>query len=376
MPSDKSLLARGLTGQDSVRAFLEGAVDQGRVSHAYLFAGPPGSGKLDAAYALAQAIVCPEGGCGACDDCVRAARRVHPDIHLLQPLSAQGYLIAQIRELIDDLQLAPIRATNKVYILDEAETLTSATANALLKSLEEPPDHVTFVLLGTGRDAILPTVLSRCQVVPFRSIPTDVAARTLADELSMPEGLCRRALGCCSSPAQARSFLGSQSRQEARRVALRALEVLPRADELDILDAAKQAILAAKAPLADLKDAQQAVLDENASWMTSGAMKELEERQKRELSARERSGIIEMFAAQRCLLRDALMRASGSDEQPFCDDFDRACAALSARLGVDGCTRALMRVDEACRRVRANVSPQLALEALLFDIKEMLSCHS
>ena len=376
MPSDKSLLAQGLTGQDSVRTFLSGAVDQGRVSHAYLFVGAPGSGKLDAAYALAQAIVCPNGGCGACDDCVRATRRVHPDIHLLQPLSAQGYLIAQIRELIDDLQLAPIRSANKVYILDEAETLTSATANALLKSLEEPPAHVTFVLLGTTRDAILPTVLSRCQVVPFRSIPTDVAAQSLSDELGMPLGLCRRALGCCSSPAQARGFLGSQARQEARRVALRALEVLPRADELDILDAAKQAILAAKAPLADLKDAQQAVLDENSGWMSSGAMKELEERQKRELSARERSGIMEMFAAQRCLLRDALMRASGRPEQPFCDDFDRACAALAARLGVDGCTRALMCVDEACRRVRANVSPQLALEAMLFDIKEMLSCHS
>lgn len=376
MPSEKSLLARGLTGQDSVRTFLCGAAEQGRVSHAYLFAGPPGSGKLDAAYALAQAIVCPQGGCGACDDCVRVARRVHPDVHLLQPASAQGYLIAQVRDLIEDLSLAPIRAQRKVYILDEAETLTSSTANALLKSLEEPPDTVTFILLGTTRDAILPTVLSRCQVVPFRSIPVDDAAQALSEELGVPQGLCRRALGCCSSPTQARGFLGSQTRQDARRAALRTLEILPRADELDILDAAKQAILAAKAPLADLKDAQQAVLDENASWMTSGALRELEERQKRELSARERSGIMEMFAAQRSLLRDALVLASGRAEQPFCDDFARAAQALAARLGVEGCARALGRVDEAVRRVRSNVSPQLALEALLFDIKEMLSCHS
>ncbi|MBS5450352.1 MAG: DNA polymerase III subunit delta' [Coriobacteriia bacterium] len=376
MPSDKSLLARSLTSQDSVRAFLGSAIDQKRISHAYLFVGPPGSGKLDAAYALAQAIVCPEGGCGACDDCVRVARRVHPDVHLLQPQSAQGYLIAQIRALIDDLSLAPIRSSNKVYIMDEAETLTPATANALLKSLEEPPAHITFILLGTTHDAILPTVLSRCQVVPFRSIPVDAAAQALSDELGTPVGLCRRALGCCSSPTQARGFLGSQARQDARRSALHALEVLPRADALDVLDAAKQAVLAAKAPLADLKDAQQAVLDENASWMTSGAMKELEERQKRELSARERSGIMELFAAQRCLLRDALVCASGREEAPFCDDFARVSSALAARLGVDGCTRALMRVDEAMRQVRANVSPQLALEAMLFDIKEMLTCHS
>lgn len=375
MPSDKSLIARGLTGQDAVRSFLSSAVDQGRVSHAYLFVGPPGSGKLDAAYALAQAAMCPQGGCGACDDCVRVARRVHPDVHLLQPQSAVGYLVSQIRELIDDMPLAPIRGRGKVYILDEAEGLTSATANALLKSLEEPPDHVMFILLGTSREAILPTVISRCQVVPFRNIPTHDSVRALADELSMPDNLCRRALGCCSSPAQARGFLGSESRQEARRQALQALERLADADELDVLNSARRAILAAKAPLSDLKDAQQAILEENASWMSSGAMKELEERQKRELSARERSGIMEMFGAQRSLLRDALMMASGSQEEPCCDDFARTAQAYACRLGTDGLARALACVDRACERVRSNVSPQLALEAMLFDIKEMLKCH-
>ena len=109
--------------------------------------------------------------------------------------------------------------------------------------------------------------------------------------------------------------------------------------------------------------------------MSSGAMKELEERQKRELSARERSGIMEMFGAQRSLLRDALMMASGSQEEPCCDDFARTAQAYACRLGTDGLARALACVDRACERVRSNVSPQLALEAMLFDIKEMLKCH-
>ena len=138
---------------------------------------------------------------------------------------------------------------------------------------------------------------------------------------------------------------------------------------------ARKAILAAKAPLSDLKDAQQAVLEENANWMSSKAMKELEERQKRELSARERSGIMEMFGAQRSLLRDALMLASGRQEEPCCDDFVRTAQAYARRLGTDGVTRALACVDKACQRVRSNVSPQLALEVMLFDIKEMLKCH-
>ncbi len=370
-----SLLEQGLVGQESAQAFLRNALDENRVSHAYLFLGAPGSGKLDAAYALAQGVVCPNGGCGSCDDCVRAARRTHPDIHLLTPGSATGYLVGQVRELIDDLQMAPIRAKNKVYILDEAEQLTSSTANALLKNLEEPPQGVLFVLLATTRDAVLPTVLSRCQVVPFRSIAPQAALDALSQQLSMPEELCRRALGCCASPAQARDFLNSDSRQASRKAALDCLDRLGNADSLDILHLAKAAIAAAKAPLADFKEAQQATLDENAKMLSGPAMRELEERQKRELSARERSGIMEQFEAQRSLLRDALAQAGGTTDQPVCDDYARASAFFATRLGLDRLPAALASVAEAESRVRRNVSPQLALETMLFEIKEMLTCR-
>ena len=376
MPGASSLLERGLMGQDAVRSFLENALAGGHLGHAYLFLGAPGSGKLDAAWALAQGAVCPAGGCGACDDCVRTARRTHPDIHLLRPESAQGYLVGQIRALIDDLALAPIRAARKVYILDEAERLTDATANALLKSLEEPPDNVVFALLSTARDAVLPTVLSRCQAVPLRPIAPARAFSLLVEQTGMPENLCRRAAACCPSPAQAREFLGSEARQQARRAALDCIDRLPDADELDVLQGAKAAVLAAKAPLADFKEAQQAVLDENAKLLSGPAMRELEDRQKRELTARERSGIMEQLGAVRSLLRDALALAAGSGEPPACDDYARAARVYAQRLGVDGLTRALAAAGQAEARVRRNVSPQLALEALLFEIKELIACRS
>lgn len=369
------LLSRCLTGQDAVRSFLENAVTSGRLGQAYLFLGAPGSGKLDAAFALAQAAVCPQGGCGSCNDCIRAARRTHPDVHLLRPESAQGYLIAQIRALIEDLGLAPIRSQRKVYILDEAERLTPSTANALLKSLEEPPDNAMFILLATTRDAVLPTVLSRCQVVPFRPIAAERALSALSDELGLPESLCRRAVACCPSPAQAREFLGSEARQQARRAMLDCLDRLPAADELDILQGAKAAVLAAKAPLADFKDAQQAVLDENAKLLSASAVRELEERQKRELTARERSGIMEQLGAARSLLRDALGSSAGRTDPPACDDYARAADLYARRLGVDGLARALGAVDEAEAAVRRNVSPQLAFEAMLFEIKELIACR-
>ena len=129
---------------------------------------------------------------------------------------------------------------------------------------------------------------------------------------------------------------------------------------------------AAKAPLADFKEAQQAALDENAKLLSGPAMRELEERQKRELSARERSGIMEQFEAQRSLLRDALAQAGGATAQPVCDDYARACAFYA---GLDRLPAALASVTEAEARIRRNVSPQLAMETMLFEIKEMLTCR-
>ncbi len=145
--AERSLLAR-LETQPRVRDYLAQAVAMGRVSHAYLFLGAPGSGKLDAAWALAQQLICEDGGCGSCDACVRVARQTHPDVHYFAPESAVGYLIDQVRALLAEVSLSPIRSRRKVYIIDRAEQLRANTANALLKTLEEPPANVVFILLG------------------------------------------------------------------------------------------------------------------------------------------------------------------------------------------------------------------------------------
>ena len=375
-PSPDSLLARGLVGQDSVRRFLTGAVEQGRVGQAYLFVGPAGSGKVDAAWALAQAVLCDEGGCGRCDACERVERHTHPDVHALAPESAQGYLVGQVRALIEDLSMAPIRGSRKVYILDGAEALTPSSANALLKSIEEPPAGVTFILLAVTREAVLPTIVSRCQVVPFRAIPPAESLAVLSRELGAPETDVRRALACCASPAQAREFLGSPARQRVRASALSALDALTRGDELDVLRAARAVTESLKAVTDELKSAQKAVLEQSSEGLTARAAKDLEERQKRELAARERSGIMEALGAIRSLLRDALGLAAGTSDALSCDDFAACAQTYASRLGVTLGARALSATDAACARVRANVSPQLALEALLFDIKEMLTCQS
>ena len=370
----RALLAR-LETQPRVREFLARAVASGRASHAYLFVGAPGSGKLDAAWALAQALLCENGGCGACDACVRVARHTHPDVHHLAPESATGYLIAQIRDLLDDVALAPIRAQRKVYIIERAEQLRANSANALLKTLEEPPAGVTFILLGTAQDTILPTIVSRCQCVPFRTISPVVAAHDVERATGLPLARCRTAVAVAGSPARAEAFPTSADRQEARRVMLRALDALPRADEADILAAAKELLAAVRAPLAEVKSAQQAVLDQNADYLSRGALKQLEDRHKRELNARERSGIMEVLAAARSLLRDVLatQELTGADvvNEDAADIVDR----LSRVASLTGTLRALDAVTAAEHAVNRNITPQLTFEVMLFDIRKAFVCR-
>lgn len=372
-----SLLAK-LDTQPRVRDFLARAVASGRASHAYLFLGSPGSGKLDAAWALAQALLCAEeaipGACAVCDDCARVSRRTHPDVHYFAPESATGYLIAQTRDLLEDVALSPIRAKRKVYIVDRAEQLRANTANALLKTLEEPPENVTFILLGTSSDVMLPTIVSRCQCVPFRPLSTDESTTAVARATGLPPARCRMAVAVAGSPARAVEFLKSADRQAARRAMFRAVDALAHADEADILASAKELMGVIHAPLAEVKSTQQAVLEQNQDYLSRGALKQLEDRNKRELNARERSGIMEALASVRSLLRDVLIRLEDAHNAPVNDDVLDVVERIASDTTTTGVTLALDAVSLAETRIARNVTPQLAIEAMLFDIRKALKC--
>ena len=184
-------------GQPRVREFLRASVESDRVTHAYLFTGPAGSNKTQAAYALAAALICKDGGCLACDECERIKRRKHPDVRYFAPEGAAGYLVEQVRDIVADTELAPIQASKKVYILDRVDLLGTAAANAFLKTLEEPPDDVVLILLGRTRESVLPTIVSRCSVVPFRLIPASEAAAILSQRTGASAELAKVAIEAC-----------------------------------------------------------------------------------------------------------------------------------------------------------------------------------
>ena len=363
-----------LSDQPRVRDFLATALEGGRLSHAYLFVGAPGSGKHEAAEALAECVVCPSGGDGTCDECRRVRHRTHADVHWLTPGSASGYLVAQVRELIADASLAPVRASRKVYVLERAELLRGTAANALLKTLEEPPEGVMFVLCARTTASMLPTIVSRCQQVPFRAVSPRSGVEAVMHGCAASEREARIALAVAGTPARATEFLKSTSRRQVRRLVVGTLDALARDDSWDVLLAAREIVTAVAVPLADVKQAQEEALRETQDFLTSAALKQVEDANKRELTARERSGMMEALAAAESLLRDVLVRCEDVSETIVNEDAAATVDRIAARCDTADVLRALEAVGTASDALARNVSPQLTLEVMLLRIKEALAC--
>ncbi|MCH4081789.1 MAG: DNA polymerase III subunit gamma/tau [Atopobiaceae bacterium] len=180
----RPLTFQDVVGQKHVVSTLEHAVLEGRVSHAYLFCGPRGTGKTTMARILAKALMCEKGPGqlpdGTCEQCRLIAAGEHPDVYELDAASRTG--VDNVREeIINRVSFAPSMGSYKVYIIDEVHMLTTAAFNALLKTLEEPPEHVVFILCTTDPQKIPQTILSRVQRFDFHAISADDIKAHLAD---------------------------------------------------------------------------------------------------------------------------------------------------------------------------------------------------
>ena len=171
-----------VVGQEHIERTIKNAIAQDKVSHAYLFTGPRGTGKTTTARLLAKALLCEKGPTaepdGTCEDCEMIAAGEHPDVYELDAASRTG--VENVREeIIGRVQFAPTRGRYKVYIIDEVHMLSTAAFNALLKTLEEPPSHVVFILATTDPQKVPETIHSRCQRFDFRRISTEAMVSRL-----------------------------------------------------------------------------------------------------------------------------------------------------------------------------------------------------
>ena len=235
-----------IQGQDRAVGLLRRAIANGRLAHAFIFAGPAGVGKRATALALARAVLCPEKpdvGCGTCIDCRLVGVGSHPDLFIEDLAMAQAeratatmLSIEQIRRVCGSLALRPARGTGKVGIIDQAERLTAEAQNALLKTLEEPRGRATLVLVTSNLDALLPTIRSRCQRLLFAPLD-DALVTTLLERESVAADVAGRAAALASgSLDRARELTSGEgwSRCEDLRSRLEQIDRLSVPERLDL----------------------------------------------------------------------------------------------------------------------------------------------
>lgn len=362
-------------GQPQVRQFFRSAFTQGRVSHAYLLVGPIGAGKALAATAFSQAMLCEESacGCGKCDDCRRIARKSHPDVQFYGPEGTSGYLVSQIRSIVADASRAPVRARRKVYVIERADLLGTQAANAFLKTLEEPPANVTLILTARSADGVLPTIASRCQIIPFRTIAQAELVGLVQQNGGVTEQSARIALQAGGgSLVKAVEFLKSPERKRYRQRTFEVMALLRESDSWGLMGYAKELALLAKAPLDAVRIQQERELEENADFLSKAAVRRIEESNKRALGAQGMELLHQLCRFVRSWLRDVLALCMETPDLVVNQDVLPELELAAQHTDEARLAHALHLVDEADRAFTYNVSPETGIDALLIELRQAI----
>lgn len=365
-----------LVGQEhAIDLFKAAVADPRLLAHSWLITGPPGSGRSNLAYAFAAALVCKHGGCGTCPECRQIAARTHPD---LSSLATERVIISidEVRALVQSAQFGPSVSRYRVVVIEDADRMVERTSNVLLKALEEPPEGTIWILCAPSEADLLPTIRSRVRsvrlIVPsIESVAGLIVSRTGADP-EMAERAARHAQSHVGMATRlATNDVAAARRDETVRLALSTHNV-------------RDAVMAAARLLEIATDDAKAITEERdaaeleQTRYTLGLnpgeavpanmrsqFRSLEEQQKRRETRSLRDGLDRILVDLHSVYRDVLRIQLGATDDLINLEYQDDLVRVAGSMSPDDVLAVSDAIASARERISRNVSPVLALEALL-----------
>lgn len=320
-------------GHEEIIRHLQNAIKTGKISHSYIFAGEPGSGKRLLAGIYAMTLQCEAGGenaCGKCESCKRAIGKNHPDIIMVKHEKPNTISIDEIREqVVNDVDIKPYSSSHKIYIIPDAEIMTPQAQNALLKTIEEPPEYAVIMLLTSNIDGLLPTIRSRCVRLDLKVVDDGMVKKYLMEHLHIPD--YQAEIDASFAHGSIGKAKEAATSQEFADITQKALKILKYADSMEVYELT-EAIKNLSSEKQNIND----YLDIFQFWFRD----------------------VLMFKATREI-----------DNLVFKKEINYIREQASQR-SYENLEKILEALDKTKVRLRANVNTELALELLFLTIRE------
>ena len=320
-------------GHEEIIRHLQNAIKTGKISHSYIFAGEPGSGKRLLAGIYAMTLQCEAGGenaCGKCESCKRAIGKNHPDIIMVKHEKPNTISIDEIREqVVNDVDIKPYSSPHKIYIIPDAEIMTPQAQNALLKTIEEPPEYAVIMLLTSNIDGLLPTIRSRCVRLDLKVVDDGLVKKYLMEHLHIPD--YQAEIDASFAHGSIGKAKEAATSQEFADITQKALKILKYADSMEVYE-----LTEAIKNLSSEKQNIDDYLDIFQFWFRD----------------------VLMFKATREI-----------DNLVFKQEINYIREQASQR-SYENLEKILEALDKTKVRLRANVNTELALELLFLTIRE------
>ena len=375
-----------LVGQEDAVAILQGASLAARnndatqeMTHAWIFTGPPGSGRSSAAIAFAQSLICPQGGCATCNECRSAKTHAHPDVEIMTT-EGLSIKIEEVRELLTRTSWAPSMGGWRIVVMEDADRLTESAANALLKAIEEPGTRTVWLLCAPTLHDILPTIRSRCRHIQLRTPTTSAVSAFLQRRDAIAPAMADFAARVSQGHIGRARYIATNEQVRSHRSTIMALPL----QLSTIADAYKAAQILVDMATAQAK-AQAEARDEKeiaslqeaygkgatGRGMATGgakAVKELEKEQKSRTTRMVRDSIDGALLDIATFFRDVMMVQAGATDTLINTDMREEITAYAHKTTPHSTVRKVNAIMKARTHLSHNAAPLLTCEALMCQI--------